>query len=217
MNFEFQRQQIGNSLRVLTEIFKSCAANYRIFGSILIVAHTGEVFRRIGDIGVIFDARNEHYVFEKLKKDGFVFEKKGGAGYYWFEANKDGCLGITFFLVGEFNKNYFSRRFMKIFELRVRSDYLQPTEYRFEQSTFVGIPLASAIAGIKQSFSNPKRKLDLQILEKDVPKNQVKIYNNISFYVAGIKLPYLFDALSFLYNIYGSIRVMFGYKYALWD
>lgn len=217
MNPEIQKRQICNSLKIITEIFGSCNADYRILGSVLLVAHTNRVFRRINNVDILLDIKAKECVFEKLKSYGFQFEKKAKAGFSWVEAKKDKYLGLTFFLVGEFNKDYFSWRFMRFFELRIRAGYLSPTEYNFEGSKFIGIPISSAIAGIRQSFLNPKRKLDKQIIEDEVGKTKVKIYDNISIYIFRIKLPYLYDSFSFLYNIYGGMRVMFGRKYEIWD
>ncbi|MSU54676.1 MAG: hypothetical protein EXS48_02505 [Candidatus Staskawiczbacteria bacterium] len=217
MNPESQRKEIGNSLRATIEVFESCDADYRIIGSTLIVAHTNKVFRRINDVDIILDIQSKNYVFEKLKNNGFLFENKKAAGFSWIEAKKDGHLGLTFFLVGEFNKDYFIYHFNKFLALRVKSDYLKPTEYIFDGIKFVGIPISSAIAGIRQSFLNPKRKLDKEVLKIEIQKTKVKTYNNIYVYIFGIKIPYLYDLFSFFYNIYGGLRVIFGRKYEFWD
>lgn len=217
MDSENQTPQISNSLKIITEIFKSCNANYRILGSILLVAHTGKVFRHINDVDVLLDARAKNCVFKELENYGFEFEKKTKMGFSWFEVKKNEYLGLTFLLIGEFSKSYFSWRFMKFFELRIRADYLRPTEYNFETVKFTGIPLSSAIAGIRQAFLNPKRKLDKEILGEKAVKTKVKTLNNISVYIAGVKLPFLYDLFSFVYNIYGGIRVVFGKKYEIWD
>ena len=110
-----------------------------------------------------------------------------------------------------------ARVFLKFFELRIRASYLMPTEYGFEGATFVGIPISSAIAGIKQSFLNPKRKLDKQVLENEAARVEVKTYNNISIHIAGVRLPYLYDIFSALYNMYGGMRVMLGRPYEMWN
>lgn len=217
MHSESQERQIGKSLKEIIEIFDSCNADYRVLGSILLVAHTNKVFRHINDVDVLLDIRIRDCVFEKLKNYGFELERKTKSGFSWFEAKKSDYLGLTFLLIGEFEKNYFSWRFMKFFELRIKADYLRPTEYNFENEKFTGIPLASAIAGIRQSFLNPKRKLDKQILGEEMDKTKVKTYNNISVYIFGLKFPYLYDLFSFFYNIYGGIRVMLGRKYEIWD
>lgn len=217
MSPENQKQQIGKSLKAITEIFRSCNADYRVLGSTLLVAYTERVFRHINDVDVLLDVKAKDCVFEKLRNYGFEFERKTKAGFSWFEAKKNGYLGLTFLLIGEFEKNYFSWRFMKSFELRIKADYLHPTEYNFENAKFIGIPISSAIAGIRQAFLNPKRKLDKQVLGEEMNKTKVKTYNNISVCIFGFKLPYLYDLFSFFYNIYGGIRVMFGQKYEIWD
>jgi hypothetical protein len=216
MNPENQKQQIGKSLKAIAEIFSTCGADYRVLGSTLLVAHTNRVFRHINDVDVLLDIRAKNCVFERLKNYGFELERKTKVGFSWFEAKKNKHLGLTFLLIGEFEKNYFSWFFMKFFELRIKADYLNPTEYNFENAKFIGIPISSAMAGIKQSFLNPKRKLDKQVLGDEVIRTKVKTYNNISVYVFGLKLPYLYDLFSFFYNIYGGIRVMFGRKYEIW-
>jgi len=127
MNQEIQRKQIGNSLKAITEVFAGCNASYRVLGSVLIVAHTNKVFRRINDVDILLDARVRDCVIEKLKTNGFQLEKKTKAGISWFEAEKEQFLGLTFFLSGTFNKNYFSWRFMRFCELRIREDHLRPT------------------------------------------------------------------------------------------
>ena len=217
INSENQKQQIGNSLKTITEVFGSCNANYRVLGSTLLVAHANRVFRHINDVDVLLDIKAKNCVFEKLKSYGFELEQKTKTGFSWFEVKKNGYLRLTFLLIGEFERNYFSWRFMKFFELRIKADYLHPTEYNFENEKFIGIPISSVIAGIRQSFLNPKRKLDKQVLGEEMSRTKVKTYNNISVYIFGLKLPYLYDLFSFFYNIYGGIRVMFGRKYEIWD
>lgn len=217
MNSENERGQIGKSLKIITDTFDSCNANYRILGLTLLVAHTSRVFRHINDVDVLLDIKAKDCIFEKLKNQGFELIRKTKAGFSWFEARRSDCLGLTFLLIGEFRENYFSWLFMKFFELRIKADYLRPTRYNFENIQFIGIPISSVIARIRQSFLNPKRKLDKQILGNEMRKTKIKIYNNISVYFLGLKLPYLYDIFSFFYNIYGGLRVMFGQKYEIWD
>ena len=217
MNSENQEQQIGKSLKAITDIFGGCNANYRVLGSTLLVAYKNRVFRHINDIDILLDIGVKDCVFEKLKNYGFELERKTKLGFSWFEAKRNDHLGLTFLLIGKFEKNYFGWHFMKIFELRIKADYLRPTEYDFENVKFIGVPISSAIAGIRQSFLNPKRKLDKKVLGEEMNKVQVKTYNNISVYIFGLKLPYLYDFFSFFYNIYGGIRVVCGRKYEIWD
>ena len=76
MNSENQEKQIGKSLKVVTEIFSSCSADYRVLGSTLLVAHINKVFRHINDVDVLLDIRARDCVFEKLKNYGFELEQK---------------------------------------------------------------------------------------------------------------------------------------------
>lgn len=205
-----QKQEIINSLKALTEACKECKAEYRIIGSTVLVAYKNNIFRRIHDIDIILDGESSNCVFDFLKQRGFSFRKRRWAGFAWFEAEKPGYLGLTFFLVGEFTKEYFTWKFSKTGELRINEDYLKPTEYTFEGVRFIGIPITSAIAGIKQAFLNPKRSLDKKMLGEEIRNSKVRIYDNINVYVRSMKIPYLYDIFSFFYNIYGGLRVGFG-------
>ncbi len=217
MESDKQKLQITNSLKILTKLLKECESDYRIVGSLVIVAYKGKIFRRIGDVDIVLDSKSEKTVHDKLKKEGFVFVKKRWTSFVWWEASKKDHLGLTFFLVGDFTPNYFSYRFSRWGELRVNNDYLKPTPYSFDGISFIGIPISSAIAGIHQAFLNPKRTLDKHILAKEIKETEVKVFDNINVYLAGIKIPFLYDCFSFLYNVYGGLRVMFGKKYEMWD
>lgn len=214
MSEKKQRSEIKNSLKIITEIFGECNANYRVVGSILLVAYKNKIFRRINDVDIMVDAKSKECVLMRVKKAGFVLEEKPWLGFRWIEAKKEGYLGLTFLLAGDFLENYFRWPFMKFFELRIKSDYMQPTEYNFEGVKFIGIPISSVMAGVKQSFLNPKRKIDKKILEEEQVRPNT--YNQISVYVFGIKIPFLYDIFSFVYNIYGGLRVIFGKKYEMW-
>lgn len=217
MNEESQKEQIKNSLQAIVEACKKCNANYRILGSVQLVAYTKKIFRHINDLDVLLDIRQKECVFKELQKEGFEFEKRSKVGLPWMEAKKEGCLALTFLMIGEFLDDYFTLRFLKVCELRTRADYLKPTEYDYEGVKFIGIPLSSAIAGIRKSFLNPKRRFDRQVLGDEMKRHNVKTYDNTYFYIAGVKIPFLYDMFSFLYNIYGGLRVVFGRKWEVWD
>lgn len=214
---EILKREITNSLKIITEVFQSCNANYRIIGSTLVVAHLNKVFRRIHDVDIILDIKSKDCVFGKLKNHNFIFEERSAAGFSWIEVKKDGCLGLAFFLTGKFKEYYFTWNLTSYIELRIKNNYLTPTNYTFGNTAFTGIPISSAIAGIRQSFLNPKRTLDKKMLHSEIATTKVKTYNNISIYFFGVRIPYLYDMFSFFYNIYGGIRVMFGKKYEFWE
>ncbi|MCL5666427.1 MAG: hypothetical protein M1383_01510 [Patescibacteria group bacterium] len=212
-----QTQELANSVNLATTVFNACQVEYRILGSVLIVSHTGKLFRRIGDLDILLDESKKACVFGKLKEMGVELVARRWLNFSWTETRKDGYLGLTFLLVGKFNKEYFSYRFLKVCELRINADYLTPTTYCFHGINFIGIPISSAVAGIRKSLLNPKRKLDQEVLGEDFTKSKTRTYNCINVYVFGIKIPFLYDVFSCLYNIYGGLRVKFGRKYEVWD
>jgi len=214
---EVEKQAITKTLELAVEIFRSCNSEYRILGSMLIAAHAGKVFRHIGDLDVLLDEKSRDCVFEKLRNEGFIIKEKRKIGFRWVEAAREEYLGFTFLLVGKFSERSFHWRFLRVCELRIKSDYLTPTQYSFGGVSFIGIPMSSVISGIRQSFLNPKRKIDKEVLREEIGKTEVKAYGNIQVYIFGIKIPFLYDTFSFFYNIYGGMRVLFGRKYEIWD
>ncbi|KKT81054.1 MAG: hypothetical protein UW78_C0018G0004 [Candidatus Azambacteria bacterium GW2011_GWA1_44_9] len=215
---ENQKPQIVRSLKLAVQIFKECNASYRVVGSMLVTSYIHRIFRRVGDLDVLLDRRSYPCILYKLKKSGYTLEKKYWSVFRWIEAEKKDCLGFTFLLVGEFNKSHFQYIIFPHCELRIRLDYLQPTNYSFEGINFIGIPLSSVKAGLQQAFLNPKRKRDKQMLQLHKDKiNSYQTYNNIQVSIFGITIPYLYDVFSFFYNIYGGFRVVLGKKYETWE
>ena len=211
-----EKERLGRALKITIKALEECKAEYRVLGSILIAAHVNRVFRRIGDLDLLIAKKDKDCVFSRLEREGFHFEKKRWGFFSWIEAHKEEHLGLSVLLIGDFHPSYFSYRFLKIVELRIKSEYLKPTTYQFCGVSFIGVPVSSILAGIKQAFLNPKRKIDNSVMAESRNKVKFRIYDNINVYVAGVKIPFLYDAFSFLYNIYGGIRVMLGKKYEVW-
>lgn len=216
MNFEFQRPILRNSLKLATQIFKECQSKYRVVGSVLIVSITNKIFRKIGDIDLLLDLESFDCVLQKLKRYGFTLLRRRLFIFPWIEAKKVGHLGFTFLLVGKFNAKGFFYRIGKWIEIRVQANYITPTEYQFEGIKFSGIPIPSVAAGIQQSFLNPKRSLDKQMIKPYLTATPFP-YGRINIYMFGIRIPYLYDMYSFLYNLYGGARVLVGKKYESWE
>jgi len=212
-----QKEEITNSLKLVTRIFSQCNSQYRILGSIILVAYKQEIFREIHDIDILLDQKSEDCVLKKLKGEGFELKKRQWGSFSWIEAYKKNYLGLTFFLVGDFTADFFRYQFSKWGELRVNNDYIKPTSYKFNGIPFTGIPITSAIAGIYQAFLNPKRSIDKQLLAHEIATLKIKKYNNINIFIGGLKIPFMYDTFSFLYNLYGGFRVRFGKKYEVWD
>lgn len=211
-----QETTLVKSLRITTRMLKECAADYRIIGSVLIAAHTKKIFRRIGDLDLIISSTDKARFFKKLKREGYSIRQRSWGFFSWYEADKEGYLGLSILLIGDFRPTYFSYRFLKFCELRITNPYLRPTNYQFGGVSFIGIPLSSVIAGIKQAFLNPKRQIDNEVLRKHKLYSKASARNQINVFIFGLKIPYLYGAFSFLYNIYGGIRVVIGKKYESW-
>jgi hypothetical protein len=210
-----QKNTVITSLRLITKLLKYCDSEYRILGSILVVAHSGKIFRRIGDVDILIDKKSQNKLFKNLTKNGYKIIRRRWLFFSWFEASKPNCIGLTFLLIGDFQKDYFTYQIMKFISLRINNNYLKSTIYQFGGINFIGIPIKSVVAGIKQSFLNPKRKYDREALGGEMQK-EVKVYGNINVYFGNTKVPYLYDIFSFLYNIYGAIRTFIGYKFESW-
>lgn len=216
MESDDQKPLIINSLKLITGIFSRCKSDYRVVGSVLIVAYKNNIFRHVHDIDILLDSKTASCVYDVLKENGFTIHKKRWGCFTWHSAEKKNYLGFTFMLVGKFTDKYFSYAPFRGCELRIYNDYLNPTEYNFNNIKFIGIPVASTIAGIKQSFLNPKRSLDKQILREEIKMSKKSAYGNIVVYLGGVKIPYLYDIFSFIYNIYGGLRILAGGKYEAW-
>lgn len=212
-----QQSQIFNSLRLFTNITKSCKSEYRIVGSVLLTAHFNNVFRELHDIDILIDESSYRCVIHKLQEHNFKIKKETWGGFSWIEATKVGFLPIEFFLVGKFHKKYFEYTINNFLQLRIETNYLKPVTYEFQRIRFTGVPLPSCLVGIHESSLNPKRNIDKQLLMKELGNKKVKRYDNINVYFAGIKLPYLYDFFCFLHNIYGGMRVLFGKKWETWE
>lgn len=72
------------------------------------------------------------------------------------------------------------------------------------------------VAAINQG---PHRQLgDIDVLLDINQFQKVKtMAESFTVRIWGIKLPYLYLIFSFLYNLYGGLRVRFGKKYEIWE
>lgn len=216
MDFEYQRPMIRESLKTALAVFHDCGVQYRIVGSILIVALTNKIFRKIGDVDLLFDKNHFDCVVEHLKKHGFTIIRKRLFIFPWIEAKKTGGLTLTFLLVGHFTPDGFIYRTGKWAEIRIKLEYITPTDYSFEGIKFIGLPISSIAAGIQQSFLNPKRQLDKNTIQPYL-KTQTQPYGKIEILLFGIRIPYLYDTYSLLYNLIGGASVLFGKRYEAWE
>ena len=89
-----QKDQIISSLKSVVRIFQDCKANYRILGSLLLVAHTGNIFRTIHDVDILLDKKDKNNVFKQLKENGFTLVEQNKVGFHYTEAKKEGLLKV---------------------------------------------------------------------------------------------------------------------------
>ena len=213
-----QENKIRRSLEILGQ-FDISGVNHRVLGSMLIAALNNEPHRKIGDVDVLLDARDKEKVFDILRKNGLTLTQESAYGYEWIEASHPECITFSFLLIGTFHETHFSYSVSKHSELTITSEYLAPHQYQLYGMTFTGIPPKSVYEGVKISSLNPKRKRDKQLLARifsnDFPKG-LSVAQAFRIYIFRIRIPYLYVAFSYLYNLYGGIRVLFGKDYYPW-
>jgi len=212
-----QKSQLYKSLKIFTNILKSCGSEYRVIGSSLLAVYFKNYFRKIHDIDILIDSISYENVLKGLQKNGFILNKYSWCGFSWMEATKKNYIPIEFFLVGEFRNGYFKYRATNFLELKIENDYIKPVIYKFQKIKLIGVSLSTCLAGIRESSFNPKRILDEKLLLNELKNKKINRYNNICIYFFGIKIPYLYDFLCFLHNAYGGIRVIMGRNWESWD
>ena len=221
MNLESDRQisDIKNGLLVLDRVFNQQKVSYRVLGSVLVAALNNKPHRTLGDIDILLDESDMNIIKAGLKQEGYEIITNSKFSIQWLEAHKPGSLGFTFLMVGTFGQNYFSYTFKKI-ELRILNDYLKPTSYSLLGITFVGIPVRSICEGLKISNLNPKRKFDNEVVKNYVNEHILdgkSLEESFRVYFFGIKIPYAYPIFSYLYNLYGGLRVILGKRYEVWN
>ena len=215
-----QAESIKNSLLVLDQVFNQQRVSYRVLGSVLIGALNGKPHRHLGDIDILLDQRYKQAVFMQLTAAGYQLIEKEKLGFHWTEAHKSNSLGFTFLLIGKFTPHYFSYQIARFLELRISLDYLKPTQYHLSGIKFTGIPHHSVYEGLKISNFNPKRKADRRIIQNILgsrPSSGISLNQAFKVYLGNLQLPYTYPTFSYLYNLYGGLRVVLGKKYEIWD
>src|SRR3989344_8390220 len=209
-------QAVQRGLDVLDKVFNQGNVKYRVLGSVLVAALNGKPHRTLGDIDVLVDQDSYEKVILNLQAEGYIIETKHKFGFNWTEVHRDGNLGFTFLLIGEFSKDYFSCKLSKNIELRISTRYLEPTEYSLLEISFIGLPLRSIYEGLKISNLNPKRTLDRKVIT-DFLKGNISsgetLGHSFKIYLSGVEIPYAYTLFSQLFNIYGGLRVLLGRKY----
>lgn len=212
--------KVKKGLKALDRIFNKQNIDYRVLGSLLVAALNERPHRKLGDIDILIDKRDIDKVINKLKSEGYGIFNKKKVGFQWQEAHRVDALGFTFLLVGDFKKNHFSYRLSKNIELRISNSYLKLTKYSLLGNSFRGIPIRSIYEGLKISSLNPKRSIDNTVIKKAINNHipdGISLESVFKIYIMNIKIPYAYSLFSWLYNLYGGLRVIMGKKYEIWD
>ena len=213
-------KEIKNSLAALDNIFNKEGINYRVVGSVLVAAINEKPHRTLGDIDILLERSNWQLVADNLKREGYQLVKKNKVGFNWLEAHKPNSLGFTFLLIGRFRNDYFEYDINHSLKLKIDNSYITPTKYSLFGYSFIGIPKRSIYEGLKASSLNPKRKLDREVVMKNFGENVppgTELEKAFKVCLGGLEIPYAYSLFSYLYNLYGGLRVIFGKKYEIWN
>lgn len=210
------------SLKTLTDIVNKTKIEYRIWGSIIPAAVYGKLHRPLGDIDILLDNKDLKVITNKLKQNDYSLTNKSisffNLNFPWIEAKRNDTLPITIFY-GCYNPDgSFELKLNQQFKLLVNKEIIKKTDYSMFNITFTGIPKETAYLGVYRSRFNPKRKKELNILEKQVdvnkiPKREVKFYYK-NKQLLGFAI--IYDIFQLARNIIGKIRITFGLPYDFW-
>lgn len=209
---------LSNSLKALEKVF-SGLTKYRVLGSVLVAAINGKPHRTLHDVDLLVDENIYPEVKSRFVKYGFKCVNKRAPGFKWDEYEKPDHLTFGILLVGKFGPDYFEYRANRLFKLKIKQAYLQPTEYTLMGHKILGIPIRSIYEGIKIASFNKKRKIDKAVILR-ATNNKVPVGLSISqaFRVnfLGLNIPYIYPFWSQIYNLIGGVRLRLGKSYDTW-
>lgn len=211
---------IIQGLDALDKVFNQQQLDYRVVGSLLIAALNGAPHRRIGDIDIVIDEKDLKAALNGLINENYQLSERKIFGFKVVEAKNPEKLGFTFLITGKSTNDYFSYKPFRWLELRISNQYLQPTPYLLFGIKFIGIPPASVLEGIRVSNLNPKRNFDKKVLTEKLTQNTLKgetLEKAFRVFLFGTKIPFLYLIFSYIYNLFGGLRVTLGKKYEIWD
>lgn len=212
-------ESLENTLEFLDKLFKELKLKYRVFGSIIPAALLGRPQRRLGDIDLMVETRNEKKLFSRLEEKGYKVEKRTfrllGIDMVWGEATNKKLYALTLFL-GNFDKNNnFTVKISNKLKAVASRQAIKPTRYKFGPASFIGIPTQAAYYGAWVSRNNPKRKYDLAVF-KLREKDSLPVYSIIDFYYKNKKVPFLYSLSCWLQNFLGKVSISLGKNYDFW-
>ncbi len=209
---------VKNSLAVMDKVFAGMT-DYRVLGSLLVAAINGKLHRELHDIDLLIDKEVYKEVARRFEEQGFKKIHKHAPGFEWDEFVKPNYLTFGVLLVGKFGKAFFDYRANRWLKLRIKKEYLKPTEYHLYGHKIRGIPVKSIYEGIKIANLNKKRRIDRTVVEKYFTSNipeSLSINRAFRVNLFGVDIPYLYTFYSHIYNIIGGIRLRIGKTYDPW-
>ena len=210
-------EQTVTTLKKIIFILNKHGIEYRILGSVAFAGMNGGLHRNIGDIDLIVDRSKKDELFEGLVKLGYK-QAKGvfafGRKYLALETLiHDRLLSVGYF-VGTFEGNGNFKMGNHFVSVISEADSVKPTQYTLEGVPFIGIPPRAIAVRIMKSSNNPKRKKEVEFLDK----NDIKPFasDGIHVRILGISFDFLYQGAMLFFNIFGVIRSKFGLPYDPW-
>lgn len=214
---KFNSQQVKETLALVIQKLEKHNIEYRLLGSVVAASLLGKQHRKIGDLDLIIDKANSNKLLKDLRKLGF----KNKGGLFGFsrrflsleELVHDKYLEVGFF-VGKFtpeqdffigNKNY---------GVKIDKKALGPEKINLHGVQFKSIAKEAVMRGILMSKSNPKRKKELQLLEKYKITPLKKDY--IHVYILRFRVDFIYYLIMWFLNVLGKVRVRIGLAYDPW-
>lgn len=214
---EFNTTVVFKTLIKIVKILELHNIKYRFLGSVVIAAIDGKLHRNLGDLDLIIDSGKKDVLYAVLKDLGykraggmFNFARKYlsleqlehkellGIGYFYGKWENDGT-----FIMGD-----------RILNVNVDPHALKETKYTFCGVNFLGIPENAIATGIYESKTNPKRRLELQILERKQIESLPNRYIHVSIF--GIRADWIYHLSMTTLNIIGVIRTRLGLPFDPW-
>ncbi len=203
---------IEATLKELVAVAKKCRADYRVVGSVLIVAFLKAKHRRIKDIDVFIDKTRLDCLVEELKKKGYqAQEGRKFNKLYVLSFTKPNRLPINFALLGEFKQDYCEQDVGWGFNVRINNEFIKPINYKVGATKFIGMPISSQYFTMKNSVFKPGRKEDFKALSGKIKDEAVN--NPIKIYYKNCYLPGMYKLYSKYKDISGKMRHLLGFNY----
>jgi hypothetical protein len=208
---------IEKTLREVLSVFEECSTQYRVLGSMLVVAYTGKVHRPIGDIDVFTEKSKLNCLLVAFEKRGFRIKVNKELGVNAVVSIfREDSLKINLAVLGEFTPEGFVQP-VAFTKTTYSNSFVEATSYVLGETEFIGIPLEVQYYTMRKSKDKPGRALDFAVLEHAVPHEFRNINYPAKFELFGVPIPGAFSFFSTFKNFWGSVRLLVGKSYEFFD